>query len=577
MAYNNDSLNNVIVKQLMKGVLPENNDISNAENKFQDENAKDLAIQILKQDKNIIEESSNNYNEYQDKSRKLDDILLSTGNAINIVFKSVKDYQAIPIAEGVDIKIQEFTRNTNQNEERIKKIQEGIPDIQRKKKENDDFFKKFIGEKKVWLDRLIEDEIREQAYSEGFKYLYEAKTIKLLLEGILLEKVQDKIEKVLCEKGSAFGWDKMDLEKLAEERKEKELQLNLELLQLPPEEANRKEKEKREHWEEKDKKIQEERERITEEWKKLWTEIWIPGTKLSKDLEIIRKRKFMEKITMEVTFEFFKHICFDIWKFKNMVHSSEEYVVMDKVRRYFPDRESNGRSKDENILDTLMSIIEGIKQEEEIIYCDTNPAKDKVVEYFKNTSKHSEAIRRLTKIIDKIDKVQKKLEEDPTALIRPQVEDIRKLIKAIPDDKERKLFQDNLYDDSRLYNGYLPLTNVLMVVLFLSIGKKRDKNYQDKIDSANQEIAQLKGINKEINGKWQLLKDMKEKLSDIEQKEIINGAQKQMDDVFAQNYQAIMDARESLNKIIEIKNKLEKSKFEYYKNIRDSIIKPKDI
>ena len=577
MAYNNDSLNNVIVKQLMKGVLPENNDINNAENKFQDENAKDLAIQILKQDKNIIEESSNNYNEYQDKSRKLDDILLSTGNAINIVFKSVKDYQAIPIAEGVDIKIQEFTRNTNQNEERIKKIQEGIPDIQRKKKENDDFFKKFIGEKKVWLDRLIEDEIREQAYSEGFKYLYEAKTIKLLLEGILLEKVQDKIEKVLCEKGSAFGWDKMDLEKLAEERKEKELQLNLELLQLPPEEANRKEKEKREHWEEKDKKIQEERERITEEWKKLWTEIWIPGTKLSKDLEIIRKRKFMEKITMEVTFEFFKHICFDIWKFKNMVHSSEEYVVMDKVRRYFPDRESNGRSKDENILDTLMSIIEGIKQEEEIIYCDTNPAKDKVVEYFKNTSKNSEAIKRLTQIIDKIDTIQDKLEEDSTILIRPEVEEIRKLIKAIPDDKERKLFQDNLYDDSRLYNGYLPLTNVLMVVLFLSIGKKRDKNYQDKIDSANQEIAQLKGINKEINGKWQLLKDMKEQLSDLDQDEIVNQAQKKMDDVYAQNYTAIMDARDSLNKIIEIKNKLEKSKFEYYKNIRDSIIKPKDI
>jgi hypothetical protein len=577
MAYNNDSLNNVIVKQLMKGVLPENNDINNAENKFQDENAKDLAIQILKQDKNIIEESSNNYNEYQDKSRKLDDILLSTGNAINIVFKSVKDYQAIPIAEGVDIKIQEFTRNTNQNEERIKKIQEGIPDIQRKKKENDDFFKKFIGEKKVWLDRLIEDEIREQAYSEGFKYLYEAKTIKLLLEGILLEKVQDKIEKVLCEKGSAFGWDKMDLEKLAEERKEKELQLNLELLQLPPEEANRKEKEKREHWEEKDKKIQEERERITEEWKKLWTEIWIPGTKLSKDLEIIRKRKFMEKITMEVTFEFFKHICFDIWKFKNMVHSSEEYVVMDKVRRYFPDRESNGRSKDENILDTLMSIIDGIKQEEEIIYCDTNPAKDKVVEYFKNTSKNSEAIKRLTQIIDKIDTIQDKLEEDSTILIRPEVEEIRKLIKAIPDDKERKLFQDNLYDDSRLYNGYLPLTNVLMVVLFLSIGKKRDKNYQDKIDSANQEIAQLKGINKEINGKWQLLKDMKEQLSDLDQDEIVNQAQKKMDDVYAQNYTAIMDARDSLNKIIEIKNKLEKSKFEYYKNIRDSIIKPKDI
>ena len=144
MAYNNDSLNNVIVKQLMKGVLPENNDINNAENKFQDENAKDLAIQILKQDKNIIEESSNNYNEYQDKSRKLDDILLSTGNAINIVFKSVKDYQAIPIAEGVDIKIQEFTRNTNQNEERMKEYQK----FKEKKKKMMTFSKNLLGKKK---------------------------------------------------------------------------------------------------------------------------------------------------------------------------------------------------------------------------------------------------------------------------------------------------------------------------------------------------------------------------------------------------------------------------------------------
>ena len=568
---------NIIVRQLMKGVKPTESEIRKIETKYTNEDLKDLAIGILKQDKNIIEESISNYNQYQEKSRQLDDALISTGNAINIIAKSVKQVEALPLNIGVENKLNEFSRTTNQNEERIKKINEGIPEIQRKKKENDDFFKKFVGEKKVWLDRLIEDEIREQAYSEGFKYLYEAKTIKLLIEGILLEKVQDKIEKVLSEKGEMFGWKKMDIEKLAEERKNKEFELNSELLNLSSKEANELEKEKREEWEKEDRKNQEERENIMKEWKKLWAEIWIPGTPLSDDQESIKKRKLMEKVTMEVTFEFFKHICFDIWKFKNMVNSSEEYVVMDKIRRYFPDRESNGRSKDENILDTLMSIIDGIKQEEEIIYCDTNPAKDKVVEYFKNTSKNSEAIKRLTQIIDKIDTIQDRLEEDSTILIRPEVEEIRKLIKAIPDDKERKLFQDNLYDDSRLYNGYLPLTNVLMVVLFLSIGKKRDKNYQDKIDSANQEIAQLKGINKEINGKWQLLKDMKEKLSDIEQKEIINGAQKQMDDVYAQNYQAIIDARDSLNKIIEIKNKLEKSKFEYYKNIRDSIIKPKDI
>ena len=568
---------NIIVRQLMKGVKPTESEIRKIETKYTNEDLKDLAIGILKQDKNIIEESISNYNQYQEKSRQLDDALISTGNAINIIAKSVKQVEALPLNIGVENKLNEFSRTTNQNEERIKKINEGIPEIQRKKKENDDFFKKFVGEKKVWLDRLIEDEIREQAYSEGFKYLYEAKTIKLLIEGILLEKVQDKIEKVLSEKGEMFGWKKMDIEKLAEERKNKEFELNSELLNLSSKEANELEKEKREEWEKEDRKNQEERENIMKEWKKLWAEIWIPGTPLSDDQESMKKRKLMEKVTMEVTFEFFKHICFDIWKFKNMVNSSEEYVVMDKIRRYFPDRESNGRSKDENILDTLMNMIDGIKQEEEIIYCNTNIAKNKVVEYYKNTSKNSAAIERLSTIIDKIDDVQNTLEKDSTTLVRPQIEDIRQLIKAIPDDKERKLFQDNLYDDSRLYNGYLPLTNVLMVVLFISIGKKRDKNYQDKIDNANQEISQLKGINKEINGKWELLKDMKNKLSENEQKDIVGESQKQIDNMFAQNFQAIVDARESLNKIIELKNKLEKSKYDYYKNVRDSLIKPKEL
>jgi hypothetical protein len=130
----NDSLNSVIVKQLMKGVLPENEDIKKTEEKFKDENAKELAMQILKQDKYIVEESSKNYNEYQEKSKNLNEILLVTGNAINIVFKSVKDHEAVSITEGVENKIQEFSRITNQNEERIKKINEGIPEIQRKKK-----------------------------------------------------------------------------------------------------------------------------------------------------------------------------------------------------------------------------------------------------------------------------------------------------------------------------------------------------------------------------------------------------------------------------------------------------------
>ena len=124
---------NIIVRQLMKGVKPTESEISKIEKKYTNEDIKDLAIGILKQDKNIIEESISNYNQYQEKSRQLDDALISTGNAINIIAKSVKQVEALPLNIGVENKLNEFSRTTNQNEERIKKINEGIPEKKKKK------------------------------------------------------------------------------------------------------------------------------------------------------------------------------------------------------------------------------------------------------------------------------------------------------------------------------------------------------------------------------------------------------------------------------------------------------------
>lgn len=60
---------NIIVRQLMKGVKPTESEIRKIETKYTNEDLKDLAIGILKQDKNIIEESISNYNQYQEKSR----------------------------------------------------------------------------------------------------------------------------------------------------------------------------------------------------------------------------------------------------------------------------------------------------------------------------------------------------------------------------------------------------------------------------------------------------------------------------------------------------------------------------
>ena len=575
------SLPSIIVRNLMRGVFPKQEDVTNIDQKYQnDDYSKQLAFSVLSQDKQIILKSTEDFNNYKEINQNFDKCLISARDAINTISLSVKktENNNFDLDEGVDFKINEFERLTKENNDKIKKLNETIPENTRKRKENDDFFKKFVGEKKVWLDRLNEEELQSDMYDKGFKYLYEAKTIKLLLEGILLEKVQDNIEKALCEKGTSFGWQVMDVERLVQKRKNQEFKLNLRLLNMSPEEAEKEEREKKAKWEEKDRKRQLERENIQELWKKLWSEIWLPNTPLSTDKNMIQQRELYKKVSMDVIYEMFVKICFDVWKFKNLIYNNEEYIVMDKMRKYFPEY-NNDRSRDENILNTMMNIIENIKQEEEIIYCDLSLAKKTLMEY-KSRSKKTEAIDRLENIINKIEKVQNELSVDSTRLVRPQCEEITRLIKAIPDDKEKKLFIDNLKDDNRLYNRYLPLTNILNVVLFISIGQKRDKNYLKKIDKANEDINELKQKNQEMNGKLQLLKEVKEKIGNGDEQIDLNDIKlndNDMDNEFQQNFKAIVDAKESLNKIIRLKNELEKIKFDYYKEIKNQIIKPNDL
>ena len=575
------SLPSIIVRNLMRGVFPKQEDVTNIDQKYQnDDYSKQLAFSVLTQDKQIILKSTEDFNNYKEINQNFDKCLISARDAINTISLSVKktENNNFDLDEGVDFKINEFERLTKENNDKIKKLNETIPENTRKRKENDDFFKKFVGEKKVWLDRLNEEELQSDMYDKGFKYLYEAKTIKLLLEGILLEKVQDNIEKALCEKGTSFGWQVMDVERLVQKRKNQEFKLNLRLLNMSPEEAEKEEREKKAKWEEKDRKRQLERENIQELWKKLWSEIWLPNTPLSNDKNMIQQRELYKKVSMDVIYEMFVKICFDVWKFKNLIYNNEEYIVMDKMRKYFPEY-NNDRSRDENILNTMMNIIENIKQEEEIIYCDLSLAKKTLMEY-KSRSKKTEAIDRLENIINKIEKVQNELSVDSTRLVRPQCEEITRLIKAIPDDKEKKLFIDNLKDDNRLYNRYLPLTNILNVVLFISIGQKRDKNYLKKIDKANEDINELKQKNQEMNGKLQLLKEVKEKIGNGDEQIDLNDIKlndNDMDNEFQQNFKAIVDAKESLNKIIRLKNELEKIKFDYYKEIKNQIIKPNDL
>ena len=478
-----------------------------------DEQLNNLKSKISSQNENIKNLTENHKNQMDKIYKEISLELKNFEQILNRISLINPHPSTNPLAIGVNSKIDEFNRLIQNNNIIIKKNKENIPEIQRKKKENDDFFVKFVGEKKVWLDRLNEDKFRDIAYSNGFQYFYEAKTIKLLMEGILLEKVQEKIDKELTIKGELYGWNVMDIEKENEKRKKDEFDLNVQLLdQNDQNYINQKENEFKENWEKNEEENNKKREEINIIWKKLWQELWMPKIPLSTDQTLVKQRELIKQVTMQVTFDLYKKLLFDIWKFKNIIHNSDEYVVLDKVRKYFPDDNSNP-NKDEEILNKMMNIIEEIKQEEEIIYCDLNPARNKLQEYINNNSKNknNNSIERLKNVIEKISKLQNDLMYNPSKLIKIEVEEINDLIKAIPDEKEKKLFRDNLKEESRLYDVFLPLTTLLQVVAYISIGKKRTKNYEKRLNNYKNENEEKTLKNKEYEGKLNMLNEVKEK------------------------------------------------------------------
>ena len=573
----------MISKQLMIGVFPSEKYVNKIKMKYTSPESLELTNKILEQDKNLIIASNTNFEKSQELNSQMDDAILKVGNKLELLESSLMNSGNSEniYNKQLDIKVDEYKIETEQNEEKIKNINETIQELQRKKKENEDFFKKYEGEKKVWLDRLKEGKTKNETYSKGFKYLYEAKIIKLILEGVFLEKIQDMVEKEMCEKGALWGWDVMNEKKMEFEKKEAEFRFNQNLMKLESKEQVRQEKEYIEKKGMEGEMEEKKRDEIRQEWKEIWREIWIPDVKESVDPNIVEKRNLMIQITMDVTFKMFKKVFFDIYKLKNIVLSNQEYIIMDKIKNYFPEKNIPGRTQDEIALNQLMNILDNIKAEEEIIYCDLKQAKQKIEEYSKsNENNKTTAQERLELIVQKITEVQNKvnnIDKSKVPLVKNAVEEIRKLIKEIPYENERKLFLDNLQDSSRLYDIFFPLNNILMVVSFMTVGKKREKNYDSRITQSNNEIARLKGRNNEISGKWNLIKELKEKMGEVNENNILEKSHEIETEEKNKTKKIIEEMRKSLNQIIELKNNQQMNSINFYKDIRKLVVRPKDL
>ena len=573
----------MISKQLMIGVFPSEKYVNKIKMKYTSPESLELTNKILEQDKNLIIASNTNFEKSQELNSQMDDAILKVGNKLELLESSLMNSGNSEniYNKQLDIKVDEYKIETEQNEEKIKNINETIQELQRKKKENEDFFKKYEGEKKVWLDRLKEGKTKNETYSKGFKYLYEAKIVKLILEGVFLEKIQDMVEKEMCEKGALWGWDVMNEKKMEFEKKEDEFRFNQNLMKLESKEQVRQEKEYIEKKGMEGEMEEKKRDEIRQEWKEIWREIWIPDVKESVDPNIVEKRNLMIQITMDVTFKMFKKVFFDIYKLKNIVLSNQEYIIMDKIKNYFPEKNIPGRTQDEIALNQLMNILDNIKAEEEIIYCDLKQAKQKIEEYSKsNENNKTTAQERLELIVQKITEVQNKvnnIDKSKVPLVKNAVEEIRKLIKEIPYENERKLFLDNLQDSSRLYDIFFPLNNILMVVSFMTVGKKREKNYDSRITQSNNEIARLKGRNNEISGKWNLIKELKEKMGEVNENNILEKSHEIETEEKNKTKKIIEEMRKSLNQIIELKNNQQMNSINFYKDIRKLVVRPKDL
>ena len=525
--------------------------------------------EIIDQEKFYQNQISNQIDQEMSK------IIQSIKNLNQINSKKVNN----PLSFGLSHKITEFNIKIAQNTEKIKKNNENIPEIMRKKKESDEFFQKFMGEKKVWLDRLSETKTQKLTNEKSFKYLYEAKTIKLLLEGILLEKAEDDIESELAKKGSSFNWEVMDIQKTEEDRKKKEFDQLLKLSKISnTDEAINKEREYKEQNEMEENDRKNKINTFRKEWQELWGEIWIPQIPYQGDDTLVEKRIFIQKVIMDVIFKLFKTKMYDVWKFKNILNNMDQYIILEKIKKYLNEaNDNNGLNininninynhsrKDEDAFQKMTNIIEGIRLEQDIIYCDLTPAKKKLEMIINSTGgNNNSSAERISTLINKIEEFQSKAEKDPSVLLKREAEEINILIKNIPDENDRKLFQDNLKDSSRLYDVFLPLTTLLMIMTYLSVGKKRSSNYGKKLDDIKEENEKLQLEIEEIKGKLITLEEFNNKIKDEEK-------DAEDENVFNQH-------KDSLNQLTQLfmtqNDDIKKQNNQLFDDIKSNLVQP---
>ena len=146
--------------------------------------------------------------------------------------------------------------------------------------------------------------------------------------------------------------------KIRKRKEKKEFEKNLELAKISNNlEAINKEKELKEQMDLDENNIKRKNE-CKKERQEIWGEIWVPNIPYNGEQDLVSKRQLVQKVIMEITFKLFRTKMFDIWKFKNVLNNAEQYIILEKIKKYLNE------SNDSNDFNININIINFRKDED---------------------------------------------------------------------------------------------------------------------------------------------------------------------------------------------------------------------
>jgi hypothetical protein len=452
---------------------------------------------VLDQNNNIALTVAGNYSNQTDTSEAMMNEIITIDQNLD----KIKLYPSISTGSSSteDIIIQRLSKKIAdmqtvqlKNKAYCKKCDEEILKIDKKINTDEDYLRKWTGEKKVWLDDVDEFKLKNLTFEKGFSNdpfrTYEFIVTKLIFEGVLLDKIQDKIDDDIRE--SNRDW----INVLEEEMKidgeyRARLSSKLENARNEMERKNiiREEEEDREKFIEP---IEKTKREIFNDWKSYFEAIWgyEPLTKENYDLPFthqfaghheIRFQNYLDK-TKYWTYEQFKKNVFDAWHFKNLFLASEEFILTEKIKENFLDLAIKLRNKKDEekrlaaIKDAMDRGLPVPKDESRQLNPNelTNEQKDELVysylmEMLKNVLARAE-LRTIhpserKALVDRM--VDEKLSFDEALM---KINEIRRT--------EKKSLVKRVSVNN--FDVYSPLIKSFINLLFLSMGNKRIKTFK---------------------------------------------------------------------------------------------------